>query len=60
MQTDLHYGKIKTNRRRFLCPSCKKQTLLFLEPDTEVKNLPCKCKRCGKELIVNILPEPEP
>lgn len=59
LQTNTQCGKIETNRRRFLCPACKKQTLLFLEPNTEVKNLPFKCKRCGKEIIVNILPEPE-
>ena len=60
MQTDLHCGKIKTNRRRFRCPNCQKHTLLFLEPDTEVKNLPLKCKLCGKEIVVNISPEPVP
>ena len=49
-------GKIMTNRRRYRCPVCGKQTLFFLRDDTEVKNLPVKCKTCGKEVIVNILP----
>lgn len=49
-------GKILTNRTRFRCPECGKQTLFFLRPDTEVKNLPVKCKTCNMEVIVNIQP----
>lgn len=56
MQSKQTCGKIDTERKRFRCPSCGKQTLFFLRPDTEVKNLPVKCKTCGKEVIVNILP----
>ncbi|MGM9626921.1 MAG: cysteine-rich KTR domain-containing protein [Faecousia sp.] len=52
--------KIKTNRRRFLCPACGRHTVLFLLPTTEVKDLPVKCKRCGKESVVNISSAPEP
>lgn len=48
--------KILTIRKRYRCPECDKSTLLFLRPDTEVKNLPVKCKHCGKEVIVNISP----
>lgn len=59
MQNNLGYDKIKTNQRRFLCPVCSKHTLLFLFPETEVKNLPLKCKRCGQISVVNISPEPE-
>lgn len=44
------------NLRRFLCPLCGKHTVLWLLPDTEIKNLPIKCKRCGKESIVNVEP----
>ncbi|MBR2047121.1 MAG: hypothetical protein IJ960_00845 [Oscillospiraceae bacterium] len=44
------------NRRRYRCPLCGKQTLFFLRPDTEVRNLPVKCKTCGKEVVVNISP----
>ncbi|MBR4117060.1 MAG: hypothetical protein IKK65_03175 [Clostridia bacterium] len=29
-------------------------------PDTEIKNLPIKCKRCGKESIVNVEPLTKP
>ncbi|MBQ6852442.1 MAG: hypothetical protein IJO04_05380 [Oscillospiraceae bacterium] len=50
----------KENQRRFLCPICGKHTVLWLLPTTEVKDLPIKCKRCGKESIVNIVPEPVP
>lgn len=45
-----------TTRRRFLCPLCSKHTVLWLLPDTEIKNLPIKCKLCGKESIINIEP----
>lgn len=41
------------------CPICGKGKLLLIRPDTAVRNLPCKCKRCGQETIVNIeAPEP--
>lgn len=53
-------GKITANERRFLCPVCKRATLLFLLPTTEVKDLPVLCKRCGAASVVNISPEPEP
>lgn len=52
--------RIIANQTRFLCPGCKKHTLLFLLPSTEVKDLPVKCKRCHAELIVNIPAVPEP
>ena len=51
---------IKTERRRFLCPLCGKSTVLWLLPNTEIKNLPIKCKRCGKESIVNVEPLTKP
>lgn len=46
----------KAPLRRYLCPNCGKHTVLWLRPDTEVKNLPIKCKLCGKESVVNIDP----
>lgn len=49
-----------TNKRRYLCPACGKATVLFLLPTTQIRDLPVKCKRCGIESIVNILPEPAP
>lgn len=52
--------KIQTNRRALKCPSCGKGTILYLLPDTQVKNLPVKCKQCGKELVVNIPSVPVP
>lgn len=50
----------RENQRRFLCPECGKHTVLWLLPTTEIKDLPIKCKRCGKESIVSISPEPVP
>ncbi len=46
-------------KRRFLCPECGKHTILWILPETEIKNLPVKCKLCGKESVVNILPKDE-
>lgn len=60
MQKSESCGKIKTNQKRYLCPKCGKHTVLWLRPDTVVKNLPVKCKRCGMESVVNIEVEPEP
>ena len=56
-QTD---NDVKTQLRRFLCPLCGKHTVLWLFPNTEIKNLPIKCKRCGKESVVNVEPLDEP
>ena len=58
MQNTLE-NKLKANdeekvRRRLLCPLCGKHTVLWLFPDTEIKNLPIKCKRCGKESVVTV------
>lgn len=41
------------------CPVCGKGKVLKLRPDTTVRNLPVKCKRCGQTSIVTI-DEPEP
>lgn len=60
LQKELNRGKILTNRKRCVCPECGKQTLLFPMPSTEARNLPIWCKRCNKEVLVNISPEPEP
>lgn len=43
-----------------MCPVCGKQKLARVLPTTKVENLALHCKRCGRESIVNILPEPEP
>ena len=37
-----------------ICPVCKKGKLLKIRTDTTAQNLPCKCKLCGQETIVNI------
>lgn len=42
-----------------MCPVCGKGKLLKLLPESSVRHLPCKCKRCGQETQVNIdAPEP--
>lgn len=50
----------KSNQRRYLCPACGKHTVLWLLPTTQVKDLPIKCKRCGKESVVSISSVPVP
>lgn len=60
MQKQNECAKMVTNKRRYLCPACGKATVLFLLPTTQIRDLPVKCKRCGIESIVNILPEPAP
>lgn len=37
-----------------ICPKCGKGKLLKILPDTSVSRLPCKCKLCRQESIVNI------
>ena len=59
MQTDVRYGKLIVKDGWVICPVCGKGKLLLTRPDTAVRNLPRKCKRCGQETIVNIdAPEP--
>ena len=56
LQLKPQINETKNERRRFLCPSCGKHTVLWLLSTTEIKDLPVKCKRCGKESIINITP----
>lgn len=60
MQEKVQEENTKSNQRRFLCPVCGKHTVLWLLPTTEIKDLPIKCKRCGKESVVSVSPDPEP
>ncbi|MFR8426984.1 MAG: cysteine-rich KTR domain-containing protein [Roseburia inulinivorans] len=46
------------NPSRFIwypCPKCGSH-LLAINKDTEVKNLPCKCKHCKRESLITIEP----
>ena len=47
-------GKIIVRDGWAICPACSKAKLLKVRPDTSVANLPCKCKLCRQEVIVNI------
>ena len=58
MQTNMRCGKLVVRDGWVICPVCRKGKLLKLRPDTIARNLPCKCKRCGQESIVNTAPEP--
>ncbi len=59
MQEARNRGKLIVKDRWVICPVCNKGKLLMIRPDTIVRNLPRKCKRCGQETLVNIgAPEP--
>ena len=59
MQSNMRCGKLVIRDGWVSCPVCRKGKLLKLRPDTTAQNLPCKCKRCGQESLVNIdAPEP--
>ena len=60
MQSEAIRDKIGTNPRWLICPECRRMKLARLLPGTQVKNLAMHCRKCGREVIVNILPEPEP
>ena len=52
-------GKLIVKDGWVICPVCAKGKILKVRPDSSVRNLPRKCKRCGQETIVNIeAPEP--
>lgn len=60
LQSNVCCGKLSIKDGWVICPVCRKGKLLKLLPDTAVRNLPVKCKRCGQETVVNIdAPEPE-
>ncbi|ARE59811.1 hypothetical protein ADH75_13015 [Flavonifractor plautii] len=59
MQGARERGKLVVKDGWVICPVCGKGKLLMTRPDTVVRNLPRKCKRCGQETLVNIeAPEP--
>lgn len=59
MQSNMRCGKLSVKDGWVICPVCGKGKILKLRPDTTTRNLPCKCKRCGQETLVNIdAPEP--
>lgn len=54
-------GKIVIENGKAKCPYCGSGKLLDggIGPDTVVRNLHRICKRCKREINVNIEPEPE-
>lgn len=55
-QLDFHNNCDRINVRDgwAICPKCGKGKLLKILPETSVRSLPCKCKLCRQESIVNI------
>ena len=59
MQPKTESATIVTRDGWAICPVCGKGKLIKLLPTTTVHDLPCRCKRCGQESLVNIdAPEP--
>ena len=52
--------RINTNRKPVPCPVCCKGAVAYALPDTVIRNLPVKCKRCGAESVLNIPVVPVP
>lgn len=56
MQSLDYRGKILTVEGGWLaCPVCgRNHRLLRITPQTQARDLPLFCKRCGNEILVNI------
>lgn len=48
------YDTITVKDGWVICPACSKKRLFPIRPETSVRNLPCKCKKCTQEFLVNI------
>ena len=62
LQAVKKYGKLLTVRGGWVvCPECRSnRKLLHIRPDTQAENLPVYCRRCKREIILNIeRPEPD-
>ena len=52
--------RINASRKPVPCPVCGKGAVAYALPDTVIRNLPVKCKRCGVESVLNIPVVPVP
>ena len=60
LQSSHACDRINANRKPVPCPACHKGAVAYLLPETVIRNLPVKCKRCGVESVLNIPVVPVP
>lgn len=58
MQVTANCGKLIVQGGWAMCPLCGKGKLQRVLPTTSAQNLPRYCKRCRREIVIDIAPEP--
>ncbi len=51
-------GTIEASDRWVACPVCGKQKFFHVHPSTRGRNIPVYCRKCKKEYLIDIAPEP--
>ena len=60
LQSSHACDRINATEGWLICPACRKQKLARIMPTTRVIDLALHCKKCNREVVVNISTEPEP
>ncbi len=53
MQKQLDSSTLNVRDGKAICPVCGRPTGVIILPDTELKNFPLFCKKCGQTTVVN-------
>lgn len=55
MKLNENHGKMLTVRNgQIICPHCLQNRLVQIKPDTKAVNLTLYCRRCKREITVNV------